>query len=514
MLKAPSKTYHDNPVGYVLEKLKVATLWERLQEVLQLLRVPPYRVLVRSGHNLGKSFVAAAACNWWYDTFDPGVVITTAPTERDVVDILWTEIRLQRYRANLPMSFIGGRAPEMRTSDEHWAKGYTARKGESFQGRHRSHMLFVFDECEGVEPQYWDTTNTMFKPQEGHAWLAIGNPTTTTSRAYLEEMALDREGNPKWHVVTLSALDHPNVAAQLSGLPLPVPSAVSVEQIDSWIADWCELIPPEEVEATDIQWRSCWYRPGPVADSRILGRRPSAGTFGVWSDALWQSAVTADLRPDPRQLPRLGCDVARHGDDFTEIHARWGDCALSHESHNGWTLDRTHARLIELATELAHQATAEREAGILPVSPKLIPLVIDDDGLGGGLTDFLKRDGYHVIQIGAGTIASRPDLYPNKRSELWFQTAQRARLGKLDLHRLSSRILHELKRQAMAPEWAPDAAGRRVVEKKSDTKEKLGRSPDSMDALNLAWYEGIQIHHESKQKAKEEEHYRFRFGNR
>jgi hypothetical protein len=100
----------------------------------------------------------------WFDVFDPGVVITTAPTERDVVDLLWTELRLQRERAGLPCHFIGARAPEMRTSEEHYAKGYTARKGESFQGRHRQRMLFIFDEGEGVDSNYWTTAKTMFKP--------------------------------------------------------------------------------------------------------------------------------------------------------------------------------------------------------------------------------------------------------------------------------------------------------------------------------------------------------------
>ncbi|HZY87449.1 MAG TPA: hypothetical protein VFE78_21610, partial [Gemmataceae bacterium] len=30
-------------------------------------------------------------------------------------------------------------------------------------------------------------------------------------------------------------------------------------------------------------------------------------------------------------------------------------------------------------------------------------------------------------------------------------------------------------------------AGRRTVEKKEETKKKIGRSPDSMDAMNLAY---------------------------
>src|SRR5262249_29682351 len=153
-----------------------------------------------SAHSLGKTFLAAVLVNWWYDSFPDGVVITTAPTARDVCDLLWTEVRLLRRNAVRPLSwdFVGERAPEMRTSDDHYAKGYTSNTGESFQGRHRARMLFIFDEDEGIEAIYWTTAKTMFKAEAGHAWLAIGNPTTTTSQGYLETQATDQDGTPAW----------------------------------------------------------------------------------------------------------------------------------------------------------------------------------------------------------------------------------------------------------------------------------------------------------------------------
>src|SRR5262249_47717382 len=43
--------------------------------------------------------------------------------------------------------------------------------------------------------------------------------------------------------------------------------------------------------------------------------------------------------------------------------------------------------------------------------------------------------------------------------------------------------------QLLAPAWELDAAGRRKVEPKDETKEKIGRSPDDADAFNLAHYE-------------------------
>ncbi len=59
--------------------------------------------------------------------------------------------------------------------------------------------------------------------------------------------------------------------------------------------------------------------------------------------------------------------------------------------------------------------------------------------------------------------------------------------------RLDSETRRRLQVQALAPEWAPDARGRRRLEPKAKTKERCqGRSPDDVDALNLAYYEAGQ----------------------
>jgi len=90
------------------------------------------------------------------------------------------------------------------------------------------------------------------------------------------------------------------------------------------------------------------------------------------------------------------------------------------------------------------------------------------------------------------TISScqRPNDYKNKRSELWFQTADRARTGQLSLSRLDKGTLDRLRQQALAPEYKINSQGQRELEPKDKMKERLKRSPDDMDALNLAYYDG------------------------
>jgi hypothetical protein len=146
---------------------------------------------------------------------------------------------------------------------------------------------------------------------------------------------------------------------------------------------------------------------------------------------------------------------------------------------------------MELARHWAAEATKRRQPQAAPIKPDEIRIKIDDDGTGGGVISILRHEGMSVSAICAGSQASKSTWYPNKRSELWFEVRDRARLGKLDLSRLPKESLRRLKSQAMIVEWTMDAAGRRVVEPKEITKQKLGRSPDAMDSLNLSWYGGL-----------------------
>jgi len=487
-----------DPVGYARQILGIKTIWDKQAEIARALLEPPHRVLVRAGHNVGKSFLAAWITNWFFDNHNPGIAITTAPDQSSVETILWSEIRAWRQRAGL-----GGLLPKsakMETGPEHWAIGKTSATGEGFQGRHKGSMLFVFDEAVGVDAVFWETTSTMFSAEEGHYWLAICNPTDTTSQFWQEEMSTDRLGNPRWRSFALDARDHPNIHAQLRGEKAPIPGAVTLAQLDDWVESWCEKIEAEDATATDFEWRpgsGRWYRPGPIFESRVMGVWPSFGAYSLWNSALFAACCDrgADLvgalgqiAQDVDVLPQIGCDVARFGDDYTALHSRWGHVSLYHEDWNGLSVPqiaektrREVARLVDLANRL-------RKRGMDPLGKERIAIKIDDDGVGGGLVDVLSSEGYWVIPINAG---SKPASlrYPNKRSELWFTVRERATMGLLSFGALSKEVRHRLKTQLCAIEWAQDAAGRRVIEPKDRTKDKLGRSPDDGDALNLAYYE-------------------------
>ena len=75
--------FADDPLGYCRVYLGVK-LWDKQREIIEKLMTPPYQVLVRAGHNVGKTFVAACLASWFYDSFNPSQTLCTAPTKASV----------------------------------------------------------------------------------------------------------------------------------------------------------------------------------------------------------------------------------------------------------------------------------------------------------------------------------------------------------------------------------------------------------------------------------------------
>lgn len=454
--------YRGDPVGYIEEVLGLE-LTEAQAQIASALAEHRF-VSVRAGHGVGKTTVAAALVNWFYDCFDPCVVITTAPTKAQVVDVLWKEIRTQRIRAcrraGRPHDLLK-KGPRIESDPKHVAMGLNARDSEAFQGRHEENILIVFDEAVGVDAPFWDGAKGMMTSPNAR-WLTIYNPTDVSSQAYAEE----RKG--QFVQLCLSVMEHPNITHELAGKNPPFPAAVRLRWVEDRVVDWCESVPADSVTERDFEFppgSRRWFRPDPGFEGRVLGRWPSQGDSLVWTEDLWNRCLQPSAAEGPVQI---GCDVARYGMDWTSIVVRQGRAVLTHETHRGWDTVRTASRLRELATEF----------------PGAV-LAVDDDGVGGGVVDQLAD--LNVRAVRSGSRAVEPERYPNRRSELWFGTARLATEGLVDLSRLPDRAATLLRAQMLGVRWRLDSMGRRVVESKDDTKRRLKRSPDDADAFNLAF---------------------------
>jgi hypothetical protein len=455
LLKSPT-IYKTDPAGYIKNVLGI-TLWSKQIEIANAL-VQHKRVLVESANGVGKTLLCAALALWFHDTHSPSQTIITAPSARQVSDVTFKEIRrLYRGTGMLP------KQPRIHKSAEHFVYGFTSQDATSFQGIHGENIFIIFEECTGIDPEFWEAANGILVGGQNTYFLAVCNPTDSSSQAFLE-----RESG-RWHTISISAFDHPNIALEQRGEPPLIPGAVRFHQLRELIQEWCEPVTLSP-EPTDFEFEGRWWRPGAVAEARLLGRYPSQGSYSIFSERDFDLSL---VEREPAGEVEIGCDVARFGDDHTVIHVQRGGVSLYHESYNKRDTKYTAERLKELAHKYAGaQATK-------------VPIRVDSTGIGGGLCD--QKGSYNFVEINASQTSSDPEKYPNIRSELLFTLADHMKAGKCSLSSLPKHQYTEIRRQALGITYKLDAKGRRVAETKADIKKRIGRSPDDLDGISLAY---------------------------
>lgn len=427
---------------------------------------PPYSVLVRAAHSVGKTVLAAMATAWFYDYHNPSICLATAPVAHQVKDLLFRELRRIKYDDT---DFLP-KATRLESSPDHWVHGLTASKGDAFQGRHMGDMMVVFDEAAGVDIQFWDRAKTMVEPgRKGHFFLAIYNPYDTSCPAYLAEQSGQHT------VVEMSALDHPNVLTGMEGIR----GAITRQTVDSRVREECRLIEAgEDIPTGSFHWGGKWWIPeSPLFEVQVLGRWPSRSVASVWSDRALTN-LTRPLEPDPEWLVQIGCDPARFGDDRTAICIRKGMCIIHMEFHRGWSLTMTAERLKELCVQYAQKGQTATQ----------IPVLIDAAGLGAGLVDMRGAGStrFNFVEINSSLKSRWEGDYNNLRSELWFNASELADSEQISISKLPDDIRQSLMLELRQPIFTLDSLQRRMVEAKAMTKRRLKSSPDLADAFNLA----------------------------
>lgn len=110
-------------------------------------------------------------------------------------------------------------------------------------------------------------------------------------------------------------------------------------------------------------------------------------------------------------------------------------------------------------------------------------IVVDDTGVGGGVTDKLRANpppGVRIIAFNGGAAARRPKRYANAITEAWLELADAFRNGTISIDRNEALITQLSSRKRIVQ-------GDRVLrlEPKKDYKSRTGASPDDADALAM-----------------------------
>ena len=437
------------------------TLWTKQKEVLEALAVNR-RVAVKSGNGLGKGFCSAVAVLWFLHTHDPAIVLSTAPTFRQVRHVLWRQIRrLYRPAADA----LGGRMLDTRweLADDRYAMGLSAESADQFQGFHSDNMLIVVDEAEGVSDEIYEGIEAVMTSSEPRL-LLIGNPTTVSGafrRAFYEERKL-------YYPITISALDSPNVDVGKDENQKPWPGLTTAE----WVTE------REETWGTD----------NPIYRARVLGEFPDQGEDTLFNLAQIEQATQWVLPESTGSGSHAGAvliegssnranaevvlavDVARFGSDRSVILRRRG---------NRVEEIRTFQKLDTMAL------TGWVIAAIKEFSPSRV--VIDEIGVGAGVVDRLKEEGHPVRGVNVARRARDDNTFANLRGEGFWRLRDLFATGGISIP-TDNQLIGEL----AALRYSYDSRGRILMESKEAMRRRNLPSPDKADALMLAFLEPVE----------------------
>lgn len=443
-----------DPVDWAKRKAKIH-LWSKQQEIIRSL-VGNKRTAVQSGHGIGKSLTASVAASWWVDTHPPEetLVVSTAPSVKQVHAILWEEIRKIHGRAKLP--------GEVQISDN-WIINRTlvgfGRKPqdhdrEAFQGLHRKYVLVIIDEACGVPEWLWLAAAAITTGDQCRI-LAIGNPTDPSS--YFRKVCRPGSG---WNAIKISVMDNP----RFTGEWLP-PEVLEDLTGPGWVED----------SKGDLGEGSALWQ------SKVLGEFPDIDEFSVipmgwieeaqmrWLD--WQEQGSA--LPNGSRLI-LGADIARFGGDKTAFAHRYGHIFTKIES-------------------MPRRDTIGTAKLILPyLNPGRGDMaVVDTNGVGAGTYDAVKHAGYYAYGVNVGNRTSLVDT----TGQIEFYNLRAALMWKLReaLDPARNPVLclppdDQLAVDLSSPRWKTVPGGKIVIESKDDLRKRIGRSPDKGDAVALAWW--------------------------
>jgi hypothetical protein len=456
-----------NPIKAFWDHCLNSSHWSKQREIMEAL-FKKRRVTVKGCHGFGKSYTAARAGLSFLYAFKDSIVITTAPTFRQVETIIWREWRGAHARATIP---LGGRL--LKTShemSENWyAMGISSDKTDAFQGIHSvsGKILVIVDEAAGMPPEILQVVEAMLTSEDAYL-LYIGNPTRGDGQFY------ESFKNPFFHKISVDVFCTPNFTknniksvkdlknfkerGDVFALPLDYPQLVT--PIWAWerMHDWGEDSPM-------FQSRVCAQFPVESSDTLIPlhhVEQALAKTFSIEDQGLWTFPRT------------IGIDVARFGDDKTVLTA--ARCTSNGDVEHiatEWLSKKDTMQVVGYAIALFNE---------MGFNKKQDSFVVDDTGVGGGVTDRLNELGYNVIQINFAN-SSSDDRFVNIKAEMMWNLKtlfKDQRIKIIDKGALCG--------QLPIVKYDYTSQSKIFIVSKKDMKKKGLESPDFVDSLALACF--------------------------
>lgn len=473
--------YTDGPDRYVkfAEEVLRVDLTAQQRELLRAL-AEHRRVIVMSGNGPGKSFGVAIAKLAFLVTNLNSTVLGTSGSYSQYVDAVWRPMKTLHGELNaaLPVDLGSpndGGQPTLEIEDDWFAKVVSPRDPGDLEGRHAEHMLVIIEEADKayITEEHFDSAGSSITDGNDRM-LAICNPPEDEANPVYERLESDR-----WHTIQFSSLDAHNVRVDAGEIDAEkIPGVVGLEMIrEDWEAwndePWpgleearCVSDPDHPDFRDDLDAR--WYRrrAGVVPPAGARAHRPFTKTD---VEAAWER----DPQYYPAEPEAWAVDVARAGGDETVAGSVFGD-----QLELPYTAQGTdHVDQAEAITQTFQDYD-------------VAPSAVDAVGEGSGLADMLSSRFPDVVRFNAGgepcDAKSFYDCWAEGLHLLgqWLQDG-----GTIDDRKLYEELLVaartlEFEERHLA---SRGHSGSKVLKltPKSTLKERLGRSPDRLDAAMM-----------------------------
>jgi phage terminase large subunit len=476
-LKKLRKKIWENP-RWFSRKILGEDPWETQDLIMESVR-DNIRTAVGACHAPGKTRTAARVVPWFLLGQRDAKIICTAPTWRQVEQLLFSEIRALIHKApyNLGLS-MPPKAPEIYLSDDWYCIGLSTNQPERFQGYHAPSILVIIDEASGVDDGIWEAVQGIMASGKLVRLLLLSN--TTRGEGFFFECCTDGVEKGLVNFLPISCVDTPNfedireafLAEPDVKKKIEILRSVPDEKLKrsylvkpSWLAD---LIQQFGIDSAVVRIRAFAEFPGEVPDQLFplwLVERAMHRWEALVHKHWWElEGTTLKRKPEFHGFVDFGCDISRYGDSETGIAPIANGICAPLQVWQKYPPPETAARIMTIGERL--RANKYR---------------IDADGVGGPVADILvKARVPGVIDFRGGLPANNKRRFLNQRCEGYFEL-----LDALTREELALPPCPKLLGQLTILRYWLNEDGQLCVTTKEELREEGKASPDRADMVMM-----------------------------
>lgn len=392
-----------------------------------------------SGRGVGKSALVAWLIHWFLTTRVGASALVSANTEAQLNKVTWgeltkwTALAINSHwwdisaTALVPQGWIADLVEtQLQIGVRQWGafgKLWSEENPDGYAGPHNMlGMMLIFDEASGIPDSIFSVAEGYFtEPILDRYWFTFSNGRRFTGYFYECHNGVKRNF---WNTRSIDA---------------------------------------REVEGTDTKrYESIIEEYGPDSNEarvEVYGQFPKENDEQLFPPYLIDEAMKRPPWNDPTAPVIMGVDPARGG-DTTVIRVRRGRDLIAKRRYNGADLMVVVGHVIEAIHEFSPAMT-----------------VVDEAGLGFGVVDRLREQGYAVRGFNFGWKSTKPRRYLNRRAEVYDAAREWMRTASIPAD-------PKLKKDFLAIRKAdPTSKGQMQLVSKDD----MGFSPDDADAVVMTF---------------------------